>query len=393
MSDRHPVWMDFHLHNLIVNGIHLKDESPFYGDLKRPTELRFKRFNFEVGGSFYTTFQNRPEDTPYLLDGDRLYHLGRPLDDLALRRLQGEDDLWGSETNWYFKKSSDAEPFFELRLNPVNACANAKYRTGLNQELRGCAFCARCYPLARTSETRKVVTPQEIFTDMFTTHGPGVIKEIRKALVLTGDTPDEYQMLDMLEEIHRRYLMPYGFRGVFSIATTLFHTEESIKRLSKIDNTLYEFPVECFSRRTLLLGEKKGIPLDEIESIFKTARKYFRHIRIDYVVGLDDYETAIDGFTRLVSQNLIDDIVANVLAPFTPAALTLRDPSANSMYYYLAFRDLLRTLALTPKRTGIRKDLFSGFQREVLADAYCETEPRVRHYDQAMGNLDSHAPV
>ncbi len=374
MPGRHPVWLDFHLHNLIINGIHVEGESPFYGDLKRPAELRFKRFNFEVAGNFYTTFQNKREATPYLLDQERLYHEGQPLDGLPFKRLRGQDDLWGSETNWYFKKRSDAEPFYELRLNPVNACANAKYRTGINQELRGCAFCARCYALARTTESRKVVTPEEIFSEIFNSHGPGVVKSIRKALVLTGDTSDDNQMLSLLEEVYHRYLEPNGFRGVFSIATTLFQTEESIKRLAQIDNTLYEFPIECFSRRPLLLGEKKGIPLDQIESIFKTARKHFRHIRIDYVVGLDDYEAAIDGFTQLASQHLIDDIVANVLAPFTPAALALRDPCANTMYYYLAYRDLLRTLSLTPKRTGIRKDLFSGFQRELLTDAYCETE-------------------
>ncbi len=366
-NPNHLKW-DYHLHNLILNGVYVAGEDPYYGDLKDRTLRRFRRFNFKFAGHRYDTFQNVQDKTPYSLIDNRLFYQNEVLADLPFERAAGEDDTWGSEQNWYFKKIVGQPEFYELRLNPVNFCANVKYKTGENHEFRGCAFCHRCYPYARYAENRKIVKPETIFSEIFSRHGPGVVKNIQKVLMITGDTNTAEQLLSLAEAIYYQYLAPHQFKGTFSLATTLIRKEENIRRLSRLDDTLFEFPLECFSRRQEILGERKGIPLPEVAEILSCARKYFKYIRIDYIIGIDDIKSALDGFCFLMENRLIDDIIPNILTPFSPQMLVLRHPEANSIYYLYAFRDLLGNLGLAPKRTGITKNVFPDFAKSITSD-------------------------
>ena len=364
---QHAYW-DYHLHNLILNGIHAAGQSPYYDDVKNSSAHRFKRFAFRFDGQRYDTAQRREMDTPYMWKDDLLFYEGARVDDLPLEAINESDDVWGSEKSWYFKEMAGLSEFYELRLNPVNACANIRCKTGFKKEFRGCVFCQRCYPYMRHSENREIVKPSEIFAEIFRQYGSEVVEKIRKAILVTGDTKTGRQMLELAESIFYEHLIPNHFRGTFSVVTTVIRDEEHIRRLSNMDNTIFEFPIECFSRRGEILGEAKGIPLTEVGEILSTARRYFKYIRVNYLIGLDDLESADEGFRYLTERRLIDDVIANIFMPFTEEVMMFRQPQANSIQFLHAYRDLFAKYGLSPKRTGATKSLFCHFDKADMGD-------------------------
>ena len=266
--------------------------------------------------------------------------------------------------------------FYDLRLNPINACANLLYKSGENEEMRGCVFCQRCYSNARISESRRAVSPKIIFNEIFSIYGPEILEKVTKVILITGDTRTEFEMLRLANDIHSNYLCKNKFSGTFSVVTTIIQSSQGITNLSKLDDRLFEFPIECFDRRELILGQRKGIPLDRVVEILKIARDKFRHIRVNYLVGLDDLESARRGFGILASNNLVDDVVSNIFVPYTETALKYRLTESLEIEYLYKMRDIIRGFGFSPKKTGTTKDAFSHFEKTILEDELVKTVNR-----------------
>ena len=300
---------DFHLHNILLNGVSVPGQSPYYSDLRDSDKKRYRRFNFLFAGYRHDTIYRFPGDTQYSMEKSVLKYNDLPLNDIPFKKLKGAKDQWGSETGWWFKEVPSLDKFYDLRLNPVNICANLRYDSGIDGKLKGCVFCHRCYGEPRKAENRRIISPKEIFKEIFNLYGNDVLSKVTKVLLNTGDNKSEDELLALIDQIYYEHLIPNNFRGTFSVVTTLIRSESEIKRLSKIDNTLFEFPIECFSRRKQILGEKKGIPVSEILHIFSIAKKYFKYIRINYVIGLDSLKVMEKEFSRLSQSNLINDVL------------------------------------------------------------------------------------
>ena len=359
MTNTNQTFLEYHLTNMMLKGIAVQDEDSFYPDLLNKNQRRYKRLNFYFKGHRHDTFQEIPGLTPYLIKENQLCYNGKELENFPFERITAEDkDNWGSETSWYFKELPNRPDTYELRLNPINICNNVKHRTGANKEFRGCAFCHRVYAYRRSTENRKIVPTSEIFAQIFDKHGKDVIKKIKKVLMITGDAKDSEILINLIEKIYHVYLKPNGFKGVFSIATTQLRTREHLERLAAIDSTIFEFPIETFTNRNMLLGVEKGIDFEEVVDILRDARELFDYTRINYVVGLEALEEMRKGFTRLAEEGLVDDVIANIFTPFTPEMKTLRVIEANSPEYVLKAKKLLLDLGLTPKRAGVTKTIF-----------------------------------
>lgn len=160
------VW-DFHLHNILLNGIHVDGIGHFYGDVRAPSINRFRRPNFNFFGCRYDTIHRGKGETPYSILNNSLHYDGRALLDLPFEQIFSQHDDWGSERNWWFKRIPTLDSYYDLRLNPINSCANLKYQAGSDGLLRGCVFCHRAYGAERFSEKRKVVSPAAMFDDIF----------------------------------------------------------------------------------------------------------------------------------------------------------------------------------------------------------------------------------
>lgn len=363
----HAYW-DYHLHNVLLNGVAVNGQSPFYSDIRSGTGTRLKRLNFNFDGYRYDTFQRNESDTPYaLVDGGLLFR-GRPLSRLPFSLIPLDDDEWGSERAWWFKSFPSLDHYYDLRLNPINACSNLRYASGADGDLKGCVFCHRCYDQPRIVENRAVVPLEKLFAEIEAAHGSAVFGQIGKAMVVTGDLSSENEMVELLETIYHRHLQPRGFGGVFSAVTTLIRSPRGIQRLANLDDTLFEFPVECFERRPVILGERKGIPLDEVMAVLRTARRHFRSIRLNYLVGLDHLAAVSAGFGRLQQELLVDDVISNIFIPYDSRALKYRLPESFEMRYLYGYRKILRGFGLSPKRTGPTKDAFSPFFKSVMED-------------------------
>ncbi len=359
---------DFHLHNLIIKGISNPEIHPYYEDTRNISARRFRRFNFWFANYRYDTIHRFTSDTPYALHDGQIFYKGELLKDLPFKILETQDDYWGSETSWWFKDVPVLGKYYDLRLNPINVCSNLKYKTGFSGELKGCVFCQRCYESPRKTENRIIVPIHDIFAEIFAEHGRDVLEKVTKILLITGDMQSEEDILQLVEDIHHNHLVPANFQGTFSVVTTTIRSHEGIRRLSHIDDTLFEFPIECFSNRKTILGEAKGIPLEQVAEILSIARQYFKYNRVNYLLGLDDLESARKGFELFAKNNLLDDIVSNIFVPYSEQAMQFRTPQSNAMRYIYEMRALIEQYGFAPKKTGTTKDAFSHFAKPFKAD-------------------------
>ncbi len=349
---------DFHLHNLLIQGIAVRGERAEYDDVRQPGRVRYRRFNFTLDGARYDTHQEAAAKTPYGYSTHGLTYRGTPLTDLPFRRIEGAEDTWGCEGSWYLKCLRDQDRAYELRLNPVNACANLRFRTGRSGQFRGCAFCHRVYHAGRSSEHRTITPIDQVFADLFDVEGRELIPAVQKVLMITGDTKDPEQLIAIAESAYRDHLVPNGFDGTFSLATHLVRTDGQMRRVAALDDQLYEFPLECFTRRAELLGPIKGMPLEEALEILRRARRYFRHTRINLIIGVEPLRSLEAGLIRLMAEGLIDDVIANVLGPYTPAMKTLRVDGADDVEFVFAAREIMERLRAVSKRSGVTKSAF-----------------------------------
>jgi len=93
----HAYW-DYHLHNVLLNGVAVNGQSPFYSDTRSGTGTRLKRFNFNFDGYRYDTFQRNYSDTPYTLDDGGLLFRGRPLSRLPFSLTSARRGRVGKRT-------------------------------------------------------------------------------------------------------------------------------------------------------------------------------------------------------------------------------------------------------------------------------------------------------
>lgn len=352
---------EFHLQNIFFHGIAIPNQTPFYEDvLNSPYDnRRYKRFIFLYHKSRFHTCQKPESNTPYTYKDGGLYFHGQPLYECVITHLPYEN--YGSERNWYFKyDQNEQNPYWELRLNPVNGCHNLCYYTGENKEFRGCAFCHRMYDKPRKNEVRHILKVDQMFDEIFAQYSPSVISLVKKILLVTGNTESAEKLLETAEEIYHNYLIPHGFQGVFSVATSQITCEEHIRRLAGIDNTIFEYPLECFTRREEILGPEKGIPMEQVLDMLKQARQYFTFTRVNYVVGLDPLEEIESWFAKLATEELIHDVVATCMTPFSPAMEGLRVPACDSVLFILEACKLLEALNLWTRRLGVEKSIFKS---------------------------------
>ncbi|MEM1261419.1 MAG: hypothetical protein AAGH76_03405 [Pseudomonadota bacterium] len=218
-----------------------------------------------------------------------------------------------------------------------------------------------------------MLTPKQIFDEIFAEHGRDILLYITKVMLITGDLPTEEAMLRLFESVYHQHLHPNGFQGTYSVVTTVVQSDAGMERLAQVDNSLFEFPIECFSRREVILGQRKGIPMTRVLDVLSRARKRFKNIRVNYLVGLDGLEAARRGFGELAEADLVDDVIANIFVPYTLESLQYRCPQSFEMSYVYAMRDILIEFGFRPKKTGTTKDLFSHFEKRVLEDELVPT--------------------
>lgn len=341
---------------IYIRGMAVAGENNLYADLKNTNLKRYKRFDFYFNGFRYSTYMEEKGKTPFYYDDGKLYYYSKLLNNINIKRIKAVE--WGSEQSWYIKtwNSIEDKPY-ELRLNPINICSNLRYSTGENGEFKGCAFCHRVYTHGRYAEKRKIKAINEIFDEIFEQEGRGVIKKIRKTLIMTGNMNETSDVLALCSEAYN-ILLGEGYTGVFSISTNQICDECDIKALAAMDNTIFDYTLEMFERRQCLMGEKKGYDMNQVIQTLKTARQYFKNIRITYVVGLDRIIALKEGFLMLKKMSLIDDLIPLIFVPYTPEMKKLRNEEAMYIDYYKEAREFLKKNDLVPKKNGLSKNLF-----------------------------------
>lgn len=157
---------------------------------------------------------------------------------------------------------------------------------------------------------------------------------------------------------------------MFSAVTTLIRSERGIRELADFDNSIFEYPVECFSRRDIILGAKKGNGLDGVVKTLEIAKCHFQNVRINYLVGLDDIDSARAGFNLLVRSKVEDDIIPNIFVPPTVAAMQYRRRESFSMSYIYEMRKVIEEHGFRPHRISATKDLYSHFAKPNQEDEF-----------------------
>lgn len=341
---------------LFIKGISVKGECHRYLDLRNKKLERFKRFDFYFNGFRYSTYMEEDNLTPFRYIDGQLFYYSNLLKNVDIKRI--EDVEWGSENTWYIKTWNSLEKSpYELRLNPINICSNLRFVTGETGEFRGCAFCHRVYMHSRSGENRKIEAVQDIFKEIFLSEGEDILKNIKKVLIMTGNMDRTEDLLTLCHEVYS-ILVEKQYKGVFSISTNQICTEENIKDLASMDNTIFDYTLEIFERRSCLMGKQKGYSMDKVINTLKCARKYFKYIRITYIVGLDSYSSLENGFAQLKRLGLIDDVIPLIFVPYTPEMKKLRNKEATEISYYKKAKFFFQNENLVPQKNGLTKNLF-----------------------------------
>lgn len=371
--------------DMFIKGVSVCGEMNTYDDVNAKERKRFKRFDFYLEDFRYSTFMESHDHTPYHYYDNKLYYDSEVVENVNVSRILGVE--WGSENSWYLKKwNRNSQEPFELRLNPINVCANLRYKTGANQEFRGCAFCHRVYTHTRNSENRVIRPVDEIIDEIIAEEGRDIFTKVGKVMIMTGNMRTPSDTIKMCHSAYRR-LKDEGYRGIFSISTNQFYSEDFIRELSMLDNYLFDYTLETFERRLILMGESKGYSLPVVINALSIARRYFRCIRVTYVVGLDSLTSMKIGFRYLKKHGLVDDLVPLIFVPYTPEMKMLRHCSAFNLDYYHQAQALLSELGLVPKKNGLSKNLFlenalNNKEMDSLiknANAYVNVEKEVQY--------------
>lgn len=222
-------------------------------------------------------------------------------------------------------------PDFGLRNVPHHVRFNPRNRGSC---IGACVFCQRAYQIPTVAErdSRRDWLSTELVDQLEERYGY-IIPTLRHALVVTElyGNADEY--LTICEQI-KQDMAIRGFRGQFSAVAQEIRSERQIRRhFNLVDGFDFCYTLECFDRRSQLMGKYKAIELDQIRGILSIAMETgFRYTMVNYIAGLDKLEGFMHGLDSM--SEVLNAIGINIYVPYSDGHERIGSPDRLRLTYY-----------------------------------------------------------
>ena len=239
---------------------------------------------------FFSTRKVFLGESPYVYSArtGKIYYYGKPLDfGYRAHAFQDESD------NWYFKEvwgPNGPTGEVDVRTLVVN------FRNFCNKP---CAFCWRAYREQTEAVGLQQMALRNLSVDdglaqIAAAHGVEVFGLIERISVMEAGFPSEELEVDFLVELIEK-LKARGFKGKITPFTSFLRSPASFDRLIAsgycMDQCL--FPMECFTRRNEVLGERKRCTLEEAFQRMEVSLRYYQDVKAFLLIGLADDLEAI----------------------------------------------------------------------------------------------------
>jgi hypothetical protein len=336
----------YHQQNLQLCGVHVPEMDVFTnGD-----GHRLFRF-FELGFSFEDSEIDpvpirlpivSRDMTPYSFQSNRLLYEGEQLvfTGVTIHRVPFPPE----ESDWHFKGYTfpfrgTKNPYHELRLNlRISGFCPGR-----------CLFCHRWHSHRLKPNKRRLPSPRKVLDRIVEAEGPEVFTKIEQVMFISELFGQENQFLQRVSDTHCELTRRgYPEDKPFGCCAQDVRSLSGHKALLDIVRPArYSFSLEIFRDRNELMGLYKGLPIEHVYRILRSARcAGFKEITLNYLAGIDSLDECARGFERLVHLGLVDSVGLSTFTFFSEQQKACRHETAWVPSYYLHVVEVLNSLGI-----------------------------------------------
>lgn len=333
----------FHQQNLQLFGIcipgTIDPTEDLYGHLYfRPTKLKLTSMTTEIDSVPIRLPIVKEQDTPYKFHSGDLYYKNEIINfkdtKIFIINWPEVENIWHHK-GYTLPFEGTKNPYRELRLNPnYSGFCPGK-----------CLFCHRRPFSGRIPNNKlRTMSVSTLIKQISDNEGENIFKQINQIEFITELFGGEDKFIKCVTEI-REEINKKGFseNQSFGCSAQDIRTINGQRFLLDLVNPKrYSFTLEIFQNRQIIMGNYKGLPLDQVYRILENARKVgFKEIQINYLAGLDTLEECFRGFQKLSMLGLIDSIGLSTFTFFSLEQKLLRHKTAWNPLYYLELINIL----------------------------------------------------
>lgn len=208
----------------------------------------------------------------------------------------------------------------------------------------GCKFCYTAYQVP--NDRAKLLTSYDLkkyFDNILLSRGWDDLSPLIQVAVVTGCFDNDDLLTDFIL-ILREVLNEYNSKcEIFYLGSQI----SSINIMRKVKNASpvgFCFSLECFSKRTDLLRDKKRkFNMQDILNVFQEAKAQGFRTNFSYILGLDSLDIMSEGI-KLLKPYINSFPIVNLLQLHKYHPESLRTVGANHLNYYLKARKILENI-------------------------------------------------
>lgn len=206
---------------------------------------------------------------------------------------------------------------------------------------RGCKFCYTAYQVPR--DRKKIICEADIrnfLNDWLLRHRLPDLSHLIQVAVVTGCYNTEEDALAFLLTL-RKVLNDYSFYGEIFYLGSQITSEESLKRLQRIQPFGLCLSLECFERRDDLLRDKKrAVSLQKAYEIMSIAKLCGFRVNFSYVLGLEPLEV-VERYFAEMKACITSFPIVNTIQLHKYHSRKLLDAGAHELQYFMRARKII----------------------------------------------------
>lgn len=233
----------------------------------------------------------------------------------------------------------------------------------LNSNARShCTGCVFCYNTLETTSDPHLRTRHDLHNYarlIARDYGDESLASLSEIVVCTGCFNEESAALDHLVSV-REVFTHYGFRGSVGFLSSVIRSEEGFDRIAMgVAPFHLTLTIECFTGRADVLKQSKSdLDLPAMVNLLRRAKRRGFETDFTYIVGLDDFESCVDGLRRL-SPFVTSFPRLQVYQAHNAFMDAFRTKEAGNIEYYLRIRKKAEAIF---KDTGIRPQSYQNYR-------------------------------
>ena len=222
----------------------------------------------------------------------------------------------------------------------------------------GCAFCYTAYQVPCDRKRLKTETDlKDFFEDWMVQYDLTNLTHLIQVSVVTGCYESSEELSGFLRTL-KRVLTEYQFTGKIFYLGSQITSREQLLSLVEIQPFGVCLSLETFERRDLLRDKKRAVSLQDACESMDLAQELGYEVGFSYVVGMESLRVMEYHF-RCLKDHINKFPTINTLQLHKYHQMTLMDPAAHRLEYYLDSRQILEQLFA---HTGMRPLVWEDYR-------------------------------